>query len=693
MDIEIARPERMSQSGSSLLRLIQNDELPTLDLLVRESIQNSSDAVLEDRDYLDITFNIRKFQTERMSRHFTGIDKQLIQRYGNGENQSLVIRDKNTTGLEGPLHIEEVEGTKYGNLLTLIYEISKPQEKEGAGGSWGLGKTIYFRTGMGLVVYYTRIKLPDGSFQSRLAGCLVENEKEENTLLEPESKGPKRGIAWWGKLRSENQTAPVTDEEEVLEILNDMNVIPSKGEETGTAVVLPFVNEDELMQTARASYEGERYWWLDSLDEYLKVAVQRWYAPRIENKDYNLNKWMKVSINNRVMSRTEMLPLFKLVQDLYNASSYSGDRMPPLLVGREKINLEKIHLRNIFERSGEAGQMVFTKLKKSELKMDPPDNHSSPYAQADVIYNEGEANPPVITFVRRAGMLINYDATGSWVNNIQPTTGDEYIIGIFIPNSKNLLKKEFGSLSLEEYLRGGEKADHTSWNDYTIGDINPHIVAKIKNQSGKKINDMYNVTEQTPSEVVKTGMGRSLASILLPPEQFGKAPSTGSNKKSGTASRLTDKSRKSNLVMNEKARYIKGSTIIPFRLNLGGKVEKTTLKLMVSSETGNISETKWEDEKEIGTPFPLKITDLIIEKIETKNQTYKQNKTFEQHSTAHGHEIINPELIYTGRYNIPYGISFQKESDEALVISGEIVFEASEKSLKATISNSDEVGE
>ena len=48
MRIEIAEPGRMSQSGSSLLRLIQNNKTPVLDLLVRESVQNSLDAHKED---------------------------------------------------------------------------------------------------------------------------------------------------------------------------------------------------------------------------------------------------------------------------------------------------------------------------------------------------------------------------------------------------------------------------------------------------------------------------------------------------------------------------------------------------------------------------------------------------------------------------------------------------------------------
>ena len=44
MHIEIAEFGKMSQSGNSLLNLIQNNDLPILDLLVREAMQNSLDA-------------------------------------------------------------------------------------------------------------------------------------------------------------------------------------------------------------------------------------------------------------------------------------------------------------------------------------------------------------------------------------------------------------------------------------------------------------------------------------------------------------------------------------------------------------------------------------------------------------------------------------------------------------------------
>ena len=56
MEIEIAEHGRMTESGSSLLRLIQNNNIPLLDLLVRESVQNSLDAAKEKAKSVNVEF-------------------------------------------------------------------------------------------------------------------------------------------------------------------------------------------------------------------------------------------------------------------------------------------------------------------------------------------------------------------------------------------------------------------------------------------------------------------------------------------------------------------------------------------------------------------------------------------------------------------------------------------------------------
>ena len=200
MRIEIAEHGRMTESGSSLLRLIQNQDIPLLDLLVRESVQNSLDAASNTSTKVSVDIQVGEFKAKDLNKHFEKIEDGLNRRYIKTEPKFIAVRDSGTSGLTGPVRYEDVKNNFFGNLLKLVYEICKPQSNEGAGGSWGLGKTIYFRLGIGLVIYYSRI-CEKGKYQSRLAACLVENETQKDALI-PHSGGVKRGIAWWGKKES-----------------------------------------------------------------------------------------------------------------------------------------------------------------------------------------------------------------------------------------------------------------------------------------------------------------------------------------------------------------------------------------------------------------------------------------------------------------------------------------------------------
>lgn len=178
MKIEVAEHGRMSESGSSLLRLIQNQDMPLLDLFVRESVQNSLDAAASDVEYVNVDMVTGTFKPAALNRHLEKIEDRLNRRYSSVSQNFIAVRDSNTIGLTGPVRYKDVRNNSFGNLLKLVYEICKPQSTEGAGGSWGLGKTIYFRLGIGLVLYYSRIR-QNGKYQSRLVACLVEDETKK----------------------------------------------------------------------------------------------------------------------------------------------------------------------------------------------------------------------------------------------------------------------------------------------------------------------------------------------------------------------------------------------------------------------------------------------------------------------------------------------------------------------------------
>ena len=182
MKIEIAKLGRMSQTGSSLKTLYQDKHTPILDLLVRESVQNSLDAGnstsnhAESQKYVEVSFLTGDFCPVALNNILEGSTNALNKRFPQDNARYLAVRDKYTVGLTGPLRINDVKDYQYGNLLKLVYDICKPQEGAGAGGSWGIGKTIYFRVGIGLVIYYSRIWDENTkSFKSRFAASIVED--------------------------------------------------------------------------------------------------------------------------------------------------------------------------------------------------------------------------------------------------------------------------------------------------------------------------------------------------------------------------------------------------------------------------------------------------------------------------------------------------------------------------------------
>lgn len=238
--------------GSGALKALQNDNIPELDLLVREAIQNSSDAGLDIKGKMNVQvqFNLGKFKTREFTSQLSQVTDCLNIKYPQDTYDYLEIRDMNTVGLTGEVSAERIDPNQdHGNYYKLIFDSGKEQtnSSEGdAGGSWGYGKSVYYRVGMGLVIFYSQIKVNDVP-ESRLIVSLIEDENDKNALLRA-LDGKYVGRAWWGKLSDNSaEILPITDQEEIEAFLNIFDLKPFPPDRTGTSIIIPFLDKRRLL--------------------------------------------------------------------------------------------------------------------------------------------------------------------------------------------------------------------------------------------------------------------------------------------------------------------------------------------------------------------------------------------------------------------------------------------------------------
>ncbi len=670
MKIEIAEPGRMTQSGSSLIKLIQNNKTPILDLLVRESIQNSLDAHKSNVKSVTVEYIIDDFCSSKLCEELEGITPALLSRFPSERYQYLAIRDSNTVGLTGEMDYKHIAGNDFGNLLKLVYEIGKPQDSEGAGGSWGLGKTIYFRIGIGLVVYYSRIEDSNGGYSSRLVASLVENETSDKALI-PEYKGmTRRGIAWWGQSKGENTTIPVTDEEYINHFLKIFGIKPYSGDETGTVIIIPYISGDTLLANNRIDYSDEldehlSPFWYSSIEEYLRIAVQRWYAPRLCNPDYPYGAYLKVLINGKGISADSMEPVFKTVQALYNKANHV--KCDDFFSARNGEAIVDSVIINKLLTDTIAGNIACTKLTSDVLGMMAPDNKPEPAVFFNCEVTEKASNRPLVFFVRQPGMIVSYETISPWTAGIPSTNKNEFIFGAFVLNSQNTFKVEDSPVAkLEEYVRRSEMADHTSWNDWTNLHFNPRIISKIQKAITRKIGNQYAEDDVDHQPRENSELSRFLGDLILPPDGYGKGASTrpvGPNPEPGRSSRKKFVFS----VITSEIKYSNGFMAVPMDLKTSSnkKIKHTAFEIQIDSEKEKISLEEWETVLKLSVPFFIDEVDITVEMYDGE----KTNASLKANSEALvvSYKDIDFSLRFTSAGSV-YGLDISSSEEHSVKI-------------------------
>ena len=606
MKIELLKQGKFTTSGSSVLKMMQNNNMPSLDLLVRESIQNSLDAALPFAQQVGVHFQHGKFDKNDFFDFLPSLNNNVIQKI-NVESDFISITDINTYGLTGNLDgIYKPDETKQ-NLGKLVFHIMKAQENENAGGSWGIGKTVYYRMGIGIVVFYSRVKLDDGNFQERLVAALVENETKNDGLLS--NYNGNNGVAFFGD-ECENGVQAITDPQIIHKFLNIFKITPLNGLTTGTTIIIPFIDIEKLLNNS-ITHEDTENWWQKELSDYLEISILRWYFPRMVS-NYPYGPKLSVFINKKEVQVSAECPIFAKLKELYSCCYNKGSASEWI----KKVDI----VRKTNMKDTVLGTFAYGTISKSELKMTKA-HLPSPYKYLLIDVHEDLKNVPIIAFCRRPGMIVNYDC--AICSNGVTSDKDEYIVGVFALNSENVILQP-STINLDEYIRQGEKSDHTSWEDHPIekntGKI--QIVKLIQNQIGKVLKKEFDNDQTVAGDGnMMMGLASKFGKLLLPSTGFGKhgfEKTSGKSphiKKGGGIVKIKDK----NLVLFEAQTFKGGTIFLDYTIRILSKNRKIIFENVIETINGSISPIKWEES--VGE-YPCEIDKLAF-KNKDKNNPYQ----------------------------------------------------------------------
>lgn len=649
MDIKILKIDNMINNGENILKNLQNSVIDDLDLLVRESIQNSLDAGYYKKN-VEVDFTIGKFNKSKLINKLQDTES-LNRLYKNDYEDYISIKDLNTSGLTGPLSYKEVEDlNEQGNLLRLVYSMGNPQTQSGAGGSWGLGKTLYYRIGTGIVIYYSRIKVGN-NYEERLVGVLVENQNGRDTVIN-HKKHRSTGIAWWGEYKND-ELLPIRNSEKIKEILDIFSIDQFKGNETGTNIIIPFIDKEKLYDEAVMNNENANNFYMGEITEYLKYSVQRWYFPRLNNPNYQIGKKnnLTVRINGEKIDTYNEDRFFKILRKMYNYAITGKKDNTSEIFNNETLKREEINVSRVPNMNGNlVGHLVFAKFDYKELGMSTSFNISNPIFLSNTNKdpeNENNSNPPMILYTRMPGMIVNYDSTNNWVSGLEHTAQEDYIIGIFVLNSDDDISFDIygehnSTISLENYIRSTELDDHMEWNNKILYDrknksYDPNIVGRIIRNTKNKIKSSLYLKEENGTESdVTSHLGTLIGGLILPPIGYG----TGSNNPGPGRGSGGSGSGKKPKIMEYKVdikydyiKYEKNSITIPFEFEfLKDEIIEIEIEVLIVTDTLKLTLNQYEQVLVNDTPLSLeKLT------LNTSNVIVKKSLTNESGLTSKYH--------------------------------------------------------
>jgi hypothetical protein len=673
----------VSSRGKSALRTLMAASTPTIDLLVRESIQNSLDAAEDSTKCVNVDLHYSQFDPKKLRGILDETTCRRLEKVHPSMGTSLYIRDTGTKGLSGPKsHSEITQGQNEGNFLNLCFAIGSAQNQSGAGGSWGYGKTVFFRACVAPVLFYSRFRIGTG-YSERLIFYLIEDADSPLSLTRTTISPPSTGFAWWGAGLNGDSISPCEDGDQISLILEQLGKLPRfVGNETGTLIFMPCLRSEKQLPVV-PSDDCPPYWMprntppsIEEFEEYTNVSIQRWYAPRLENKLFGCGSRpylrSKVGSHHVGSDHFPILPLFKIIKLLYEIGS---EMRVPQTNCTYTLEVCDIKVRECFIDNQSAGKFVAIKIPPLDpiLENCPPNNNPSPLVQLG-FFERGETKspPPIVAMTRGPGMIVSYEHEGKWVPTVSDPDGN-YIIGLFILRGEAELEGKFQHRTLEEEIRHNEPPAHDEWKSSCgVNGEAINLVERIQRSISNALLTRFFPKQPQNADERESTFSALIGERLLP-HGFGNAASS-LVRKNPTRPRGA---KGQNTSVNVTHVDYKENGIVELELDIFcAKSNGVELLLGVGTEGSHLSPTEWHDE--IGTHFPFRFVETNIIYIKEKNSRNKQSSLNHVEIVSKSIDITNHRILFNlseTRCSLRCKTLIQAStSDAALVVTAREIF-------------------
>lgn len=607
-------------SGHKLRRAIQNNSTPLMDLYVRESLQNSLDAALPDAQEVFVNYAYGDFDIDYLSDFYDELGPKIQERKAHLSNQYVAICDSNTVGLigreDGVVRSCESKGQ---NLANLVFNIQNAQQTEGSGGSWGLGKTVFYRmSDVGLIIFYSRIRNENGEYEERLVSVLVEDEAEPEKCFFDFSDYV--GLAFFGKNQNDpdggqTRTKVITDHDFCSSVLKTFRLQPYEGDQTGTMIIVPFLSLDAICSVVPNYTQHDNnanISWATDFGLYLRTCILRWYTPRM-SKFYRNGPRLVARINGSPIKFGEEDIFFSLFGDLYSTIvSEQCRRSAPR--SDYKIRVEAIKAERGYSGEKILGWIGFVKVSAGELGVVGSSLEASiypPAVYAGLDLSENDDSSRVITaYCRKPGMINAYNMGNEWTPRAADLSlaPDEYVLGLFVLNSSTEIFANGFNYSLEEYVRKNEKADHFSWSDSVLENgSNRRAILQIKKGVCSKMKDALCEKTERETELNNNFVWQKKLSNWLPEGRGKRSSPVLSGPDSGISEGRASKNVK--IKVYDGAKFLSGGLKKDFLVEAKDRREAFSLEIGVISSSSTMTVEKLTD---FGLFPPFSISSFII---------------------------------------------------------------------------------